>query len=339
MKKLKIAGFTALTLLGSLATSQAQAVTDAVGYVSTTLVKESFNLVGITLHEATEVSGALETVSGQALTDTDIDFSALLAANTTYILEITSGDAEGRIQEITSTDVSTNVITTPDDLTMIGTGENIAAGATYKIRKAATISSIFGATNSAGLHPATAIGDADVIWVQNGGGGYDQYFYHAGGGFPVPVAAGWKNSSIQDASNTPLIYTDGLVIQTRNTLDNTITLTGSVVDTSKKIEVTTGFNLLGTVFPVGTTLGASNLETQLTQATQISAADVIWMSDGAGGYSKFFYHSGGGFPIAVTAGWKNTSIQDASSQPIDGAIFIERQSAAGATTITTTPSF
>ncbi len=337
MKKIQIAGLTALTLLGSLTAVQAaSATTDPVGYVTTTLKADSFTLVGITLHEATEATGAFETVSGTSLTDTDIDFSALLEADTTYILEITSGDAAGVIQEITSTDASTNVLSTPDDLTALGAGNSIANGDSYKIRKAATISSIFGASNSAGLNEGTSLSLADVIWVQNGSGAFDKYFYHSGQTIPFPITEGWKNSSLTDVSNTPLIYTDGLMIQNSDITDNTLTITGTVVNTSKKIEVTTGFNLLGTVYPVGTTLASSDLNSQIQQGSSLSTADVIWMSDGAGDFNKYFYHVGQTIPFPIAAGWKNVSLADSSTQQISGAIFIERHT--GDITITT-PSY
>ncbi|MGJ8673389.1 hypothetical protein [Rubritalea sp.] len=336
-KQFKLGGIAALSLLGSLASMNAQtATTDPVGYVTVNLTGNGYNLVGLTLHEATEISGSFETVNGVQLTDDDVDFSTILEDDTSYILEITSGDASGLIQEITTTDVNTNVISTPDDLSDLGEG-SISAGAEYKIRKAATISSIFGADNSAGLLEGTSIGASDVIWVQNGSGSFNKYFYHSGQTVPFPISEGWKSSTLTDVSTLPLIYTDGLMIETNDSSDKSLTLTGSVISQAKQMVVTEGFNLLGTVFPIGTTLSASGLENDLLGGTSLGTADVLWLSNESGGFDKYFYHTGQTVPFPISAGWKNSTLSDASTQEISGAIFIERQS--GDTSITSTPSF
>jgi hypothetical protein len=338
MKKFQLGGIAALTLLGSFATSQAQAApTEPVGYVPIDRKGSSINLVGITLHEPTVAAGAFETVAGVQLTDNDVDFSSILEDGTTYVLEINTGDAAGYIQEITTNEVSSNTISTPDDLSNLGDSKGIAAGAVYKIRKASTIASIFGSDNSAGLQEGTSLSNADAIWVQNDNGTYSQYFYHSGQTLPFPISEGWKTSTFSDATNLPLIYTDGLLIETKDPTDKTLTITGSVISASKKLVVSNGINLLGMTFPVGTTLASSNLSSQLQGGTSLIDADVIWTSNGQGGYNQYFYHVGQTVPFPISEGWKTSTFSDASNIEIQGAIFVTRHG--DETEITSTPSF
>ena len=316
---------TMITLAGALLSTAVSAQTTAYskpsGYVTHTLKAGQFNLIGLTLHEPVTVSGIFETVNGTSLTDDDVDFDSTLTAGKTYILEITENTADptmvGVIQEVTSW--TGNTLTTPADLDTDG----LATGAKYQLRAAKTIADVFGANNEAGLLAATNITSADVVWLPNGSG-FDKFYYSPGGGFGGGTA-GWKDSSGQESANRPIVYTDAIFIQSRGTEDNELVITGAV-----KVEGTSlalagdAFNFLSSTFPAGSTLDNSGLEDGLTQATNITSADVVWMPDGSGGYNKYYYSPGGGFG-GGTAGWKDSSGQDAGSTPLTSAIIIQRK--------------
>ena len=55
---------------------------------------------------------------------------------------------------------------------------------------------------------------ADIVWMPNGAGGYDKFYYSPGASFPVPIAAGWKDAAGLDASQKEL--TSGIIVQRRD---------------------------------------------------------------------------------------------------------------------------
>jgi hypothetical protein len=166
-----------LFALAGLAISQslfAQVYSTPVGYHSHTLTR-GFNVLGLTLHTPVLASGNFETVNGSQLSDTELAFSPV--AGRTYILEINvAGNSSlvGTIQEIAAASISGTTITTPDNLGSLG----LAAGDTYSLRLAPTFEEVFTTVprSSGGvLDDALSAGSADIIWIPNGSGGYNQY--------------------------------------------------------------------------------------------------------------------------------------------------------------------
>ena len=175
-KKFQLGGIAALTLIGSLTSTQAQtASTDPVGYTTETL-EQGFNLIGITLHQPVIAAGVIDDVAASSVTENDVTFTdaGLLgtSGSATYILEITSGTLAGSIQDITAW--TANVLTTPDDLLAAG----LQVGDTYQIRKASTLADVFGADNSAGLQGVADFNstNADIVYLTNNSGGFDRLF-------------------------------------------------------------------------------------------------------------------------------------------------------------------
>ncbi|MBB5352536.1 hypothetical protein HNR46_002782 [Haloferula luteola] len=325
--------FTTIAALGALTVASFGATTDPVGYITQTIVGKTassdpdvFNLLGITLHGSKVVSGSLTAVTATSVS-ADIDFDTLLESGNTYVLRITSGAQDGAVVAVsdwgTSAGLDAGALeTSPNDLSAAG----VAAGDTFELRVAPTISSVFGAANEIGFAEATSITTADVVWLPTGGGGFAKYFYHPGASFPVVVAEGWKNSSGQAAGDTPIVYSDGLFVQRRSTGDISLVVTGEVILSNTQLLVEAGlFNYVGSIFPVGSTLGNSGLEANLLAATSISTADVVWLPNGSGGYNKFFYHPGASFPVVVAAGWKTSAGADASAQALTPGMIIQRR--------------
>ncbi len=333
MKHTTIATMAAL-LLGSAGlyaqgTGTTVAYTKPSGFVTHTLKAGKFNLIGLTLHEPIAISGSLDTVSGTTLTDNSVDFTSVLTAGKTYILEIIENPADpsmvGTIQEITSWTATT--LTTPQDLGADGLAGETASGANdgakYQLREVRSLHDIFGADNSAGLKASTNISGADVIWLVNGSNGFDKYYYSPGGGLGGGTP-GWKNVSGDDAGNPPIVYSDAIFVQSRSAEDINLVITGAVKVSGTALALTTGFNFVSTTFPVGATLENSGLEVDLKKATNIASADVVWIPNGSGGYTKYFYSPGGGLGGGMP-GWKDASGSDVTNVSLTSGIIIQRR--------------
>jgi hypothetical protein len=268
----------------------ADAVTTPVGYVTETLASGQFNLVGVTVHNPVLAAGVLTSADADSVEASSSDFGALLESGATYILEVEGGV----IQEITAWSGSS--LTTPDDVSgFITTGET-----TFKIRKASTISDIFGAENSAGLLPTDSFdpSQSDIVLVPSSGGGFDSFFYSTFDG-----AEGWFNAGdFSPAANAPVVYTDSLLVQVRgSSLD--LTISGEVKKDATSVFLGGGqFNYVGGIYPVGTTLMGSGLSATLqpTDAFDPSLADLVLVPIPGGGFNQYFYSSFDG-----AEGWFN----------------------------------
>ncbi|MEN8695539.1 MAG: hypothetical protein ACN4GG_04750 [Akkermansiaceae bacterium] len=294
------------------------------GYVKYDL-QNGFNYLGLTVHETVIASGIIGTPAGTTLPTSIIDLTTSLGAsdaNSKVIIEITGGDHVGYILEATAWSGA--------DFTGVAGLGSLASleGDTFQVRKATSISDLFGATNTVGLTEGT-LQTADVIWVSAGSGGFDKYFYSPGDptAFPVPIAEGWKDSVGNDASNAKINYLDGIFIQRRGSLLS-ITVFGEIKTTSTNIAIEgNGFNFFSGIYPAATTLSDSNLSTVLTHG-DLATGDIVWMPDGVSSWKKYYYTDGdpSAFPVPVTAGWKDSVGADASAIEITSGMVIQRRS-------------
>ena len=181
---------------------------DPVGSVTETIGAGFFNLIGVNLSGPVVTTGSFESADDTSATDTDADFLASLQANVNYTLIVTSGPNTGA-----NTSVSASSETTL--LTENSLSSSITSGTTYEIRKTLTISDLFGINNEAELAEALSGGttDADIIWIPNGIGGFDKYYYNETPRVWPPLSVGWKKVGgvDLDASNIPL--SGGLIIE------------------------------------------------------------------------------------------------------------------------------
>ena len=262
-----------------MAFGQTTAYTTPVGYETISLTA-GFNYMGVRLHNPIVDAGLVATISATQMTSTS-NFGAILTggAGTTYIVEFLNGS--GAIQEVTGASASGSTLLLPENVTAL-----VSAGAQYQIRAASTIASIFGATNSAGLTPGfSGPGDADVVYVPNGVGGYTQYFYDEDN-------TSWANAltnSLVNASQVPLVYTDGILVFKIGTKD--VVVSGEVKKKSVLQSASAGFNTLGTIFPVGTTLAtafSSNIGVIHPGFSGPGDADIVYVPNGAT-FTSYFY--------------------------------------------------
>ena len=255
------------------------AVSPVVGYETINL-NVGFNPIGLRFLEKPAASGTLEVIAADSVQDTDIDFSTVLDADTTYVLEIEN--ATGPLQIIDTFSGST--LTTQDDLTA-----SAAVGVSYTIRPIATIESVFGADNSAGLISGPNTTAAATIFIPDGTGGFRQFFF-AGANLLESTADG---VALATAGDIELPHDTGFAI-TSPAADSFV-VAGDLKVTNTSFPLSVGFNPLASAFPVDATIasvfGADN-SAGLTVGPNTTAADTIFVPDGNGGFSQFFFAPG-----------------------------------------------
>jgi hypothetical protein len=263
----------------------AQVYTVPVGYSTSTLAPNQFTLVSPTVHSSSIASGVLDAVSAapNTVTDNEVNFTTTLTAGATYILELPNGI----IQEVASW--SGSVLTTPENITTHVT----PATTTYKLRKAATISDVFGATNSAGLTASpdgnTAI--ADNILVYNGST-FDTVYYYNDGSF-----AGWFDAVGNAAQNKVLNYADGFYVKRVTGSNINLVFSGEIKSKPTSGVLTNGYNYLGAVAPAGLDLDSSGLKNFISQSStgNPSTVDNVLIPDGAVYRTCYYFNDGAGF--------------------------------------------
>jgi len=277
--------------------ASAQAYSKPSGYETITL-SPGFNYVGIRLHPSIVMSGTFETVGASSVTDIGADFSVLSSnPSKTFVIEI--NDGSGTLTQVLGSAASGSTINTGDNFNAAG----VANGAAYSIRPASTLSSVFGANNSAGL--ATGFGGigGDIIFVPNGAGGFDQYYYD-------DLESSWAdvNGNPVDGSAIPLVYVDSMIISSTGTVTSLV-VTGAVKTENTATAVAPGFNYLGSVYPAGATLSSTfdSAIPDLDKGFGGIGGDIFFIPNGAGGFDQYYYDD-------LESSWA-----DVTGTPINGA--------------------
>lgn len=316
-------------LASALATGLAfaqTAYTSPVGY-STVTLQQGFNNVGITLHPATKAAGDLNVTTSNSVQDTTagIDFTASLGATgTLHILEITSGPAVGLVTEIISW--TTDTITTVDDLVAAGVVGGVdGVGNTYRIRKAPTLEEIFTTNTVNGPLTDGTSATADLVYVPTGvPNQYTIYFLSGAGTFRsvIPNAL---------APNVPLVYLDGIFVNRRAAGTVDLVVSGEVKPEKAGGRMVSGFNYLGTIHPVGSTIQNSGLENFVLPGTS-ATADLIYVPTGTPNQYTIVFRSGAGT-------WRTVIPNALAPDPLNltGAIFINRKGTTNAPWAINTP--
>ncbi len=302
-----------------VAFSAETAYTTPVGYTTQTLVT-GFNNVGLTVHAPTKAAGDLNVISASSVQDTSagVNFTTSLGATgTLHILEITSGPAVGLVTEISSW--TTDTITTVDNLVTAGVvGGADGVGNKYRIRKAPTLEEIFGTAITGGPLTSGPSTTADIVYVPTGvPGAYTQYFLSGAGAFRsvAPAAA---------TPNVPIVYLDGLFVNRRASGTKDFVVSGEVKPEKAGGKLVTGFNYLGTIFPVGSTVQNSGLENFLLAGSS-TTADLIYVPTATPGQYLQVFRSAAGT-------WRTVAPAALAPDPVNfnGAIFIQRKGSTNA---------
>jgi len=321
---------TKLSLLGIIASlsavvtvsAQDSAVTKPVGYHTETILGEAFTLLGINVGNAVSAAGDFDADSAQ---DNDVDFTTLLTVGSPYTVQNTT---TGESASVTSFDA--NSLTT--------TLGNISSGDSYEIRKDSTVNDIFGENNAAGLGEGDQ-GSADVCWIPQTDGSFVQVYYDAGGFFG---SEGWKEVGGDGslAGGTVIPFTSSIFIQRRQAASIDIVFVGHVRTSASTYNLLADqFNFVNRVLPVGITLNETGIASEngpIDQGTWADGdgdtADVIWVTNGAGGYDQFYFAEGGFFGDAQ---WTKVGGDgsDQGSQELSSGFAIQKRSANSAITV------
>lgn len=336
MKKL----LTALALGIFSGYSDGQVVSPTVGFTTLNL-QTGNNFVGFNLMPSMAFQGAFTvsptdrakiSLSNTTIANDQFNPSVIDANNpSTHAIEIiTPGANAGLNTAIIDSAATGSELTLQDALP-----ESVADGSEVRIWKLWTIGDAFGTTNSAGLTSTTSANTSDLILIPTTAGGYDQFYYSAGGF----AGLGWRKvgGGNTNRSGFPIYFTDGFLILAR--AEKSITITGAVKPGQTTVVLETGNNFFSNLCPVnaggvspspqGRTLGNSNLYNAsvngLTGASSSNSADLVLIWNGTG-YSQYYYSTGG---FAGT-GWRQVGggNTDRASEPLpEGAFLILRRGA------------
>ena len=302
--KYKLPLLVGLASLAALVGVQAQtAVTDPVGYITTTIANQVGGLrgetfVGPTLVNKVEFSGAVATASGTTLNFTGTPFAAgqFGGANGPHYLEITNGTtSEGVWSDITATTASS--ITLLDNLSSF-----VAAGTTtVKIRKHHTIGSYFGATNTVGLQAGASLAAADQLVILDPSTQLPKIVFYSTDEF----APGWVDSSFNPVSDFVLAPGQGILVKrVGGTSAGTLPFvqTGYVKTGATVLPIEPGENVVSIPNAVGVTLAASGLGSVITQGASLSTADQVVVNTGNNTFDTLFFSTD-----EFAAGWVDAS--------------------------------
>ena len=198
-----------------------------------------------------------------------------------------------------------------------------------KIRPNWTLSSIFGATNQAGLQGGTA-SSADQILVYNASTAtYTTYYYQTSGIGGV----GWRklgDTTHSDQSGAFFKATDGILVKRFQSADVSFSLAGAVKLGQTAIPVAVGLNILSNVYPSGTfTLGTSGLQSSGLGGGTASTADLILIYDPVNAvYNTYYYQTSGlGGTGWRLAGDSTHADKSGVSIPFGSSILVQRKAA------------
>ncbi len=275
-------------------------------------LKKGFNYLGLRLLEKPVYHGNINRLSGKI-----IKVKNRHNINTgNYLLEVTSGLAEGTVIEASVTANLGLRITLGQNLS-----SELAVGDAFTIREPHTLASIFGEFNEAGLTSTGASGTSDQVFIPDGNGGFYRYNYSA---INFAGDRAWKNRSgnIVNPNLVTLNYTDTMIINAQS--EKTLTVEGHLKLTPTSFAITRNVNYLASCYPVGSTLesafGATN-SAGLISTGSSGNSDQIWMPDGSGGFDRYNYSA---INFAGDRAWKDRygNIINPSSIELTPAIII-----------------
>ena len=269
-----------MLLSGSgLLRAQNRGVTAPIGYRTETLEPGLFNLLSSNLNSPVAAAGDFDSVGGSTLTDTDVDFSALLSGDSLYTVKVTSGGGEGFSTVVFPDSLDPGTLFTVDDLA----GAGVTAGDSYEVRPTQTISDLFGSANEAGLQTGN-FSQADRIWNAS-----DPPFI-------TPVS--YVQDDLEDSGISSSDWQDGAGQSDEGDSSSnvggpspSISCLRRHVDTPRtttKLEGDGFFNYLSRVLPVEVTLDDSGLQTSLDTGDP-GTADIVWVPAGGGEFNQYFF--------------------------------------------------
>jgi len=255
----------------------------------------------------------------------------LSAAATPFLLEITSGVAQGRMLLVSTAAANTadTITIAPEEATRTGNLANlgIVAGAengdTYRIRPVDTLSSFFGTPETTLIRGGTSSSTADTITIVSNGQSVT-YFYNTG-----VTPNRWSRVALgnPDASNTPIPPYAGVQYARLANTPLEFIVTGKVPSGQREVSIkNSGTTILAPFWPVTQTLAQLALQNtpNWLKASAATSADTIVLS--AAGSTTTFFHDG--------TNWRRSAlgnpVANTNTVPVGAAIMINKRSQGGA---------
>ena len=337
----------------SIPATQAQetATTDPVGFVTVgitagTGTAKRNTLFSVPLLETEsidgQVAGTITGITANTISNADAGWTAgaLSQPATPYLIQITSGAAEGRMFLISSASATAGSIagsantattvtvssidSTQTDLTNLG----IAVGTdTYKIYACDTLSSFFGTPASSGVLGGANVNAADTITVVLNGAA-STYWYNT-----AVTPNRWSRSGpgSVDSSNVALLPNYGIQFGRLGNTALSFTITGQVPTVAREVSIkNSGTTLLSQYWPVSSTLASLGLQAlpNWTAGSTAATADTVILTSG-GSASTYFYNGTNWLRVAPGSPISNTT-----EIPIGSSIQIgQKGSESGYTTL------
>jgi len=347
---LPLAVITASALVvSSVQAQEATATTDPVGFVTVgiaagTGTAKRNTLFSVPLLEAESIdgqaAGVITGVTANTISNSNAGWTAgaLSQPETPYLIQITSGAAEGRMFLIASSAPTGGAISgTPNTATTVSISSTdtaqvdlstlgIQAGTdTYKIYACDTLSSFFGTPETTGVLGGSSATAADtVLAVVNGNA--TTYFYNTASNPPR-----WSRVFVgsPDSSNVALVPYYGVQYSRLASTPLSFVVTGGVPTLPRSVAVrNSGSTLLSQYWPVDSTLASLGLESVVNPGASAAAADTVILTS-AGAANTYFYDGTNWRRVFV-----GSPIADTTPVPVGSTIQVVRKgSATGFTTL------
>jgi len=307
--RFSLAALLASSVLLTGANGQTTATTEPVGFVTVGITAgtgsaKKNTLFSVPLMETEEitgqVAGTITGVTANTISNSNAGWTAgaLSQPATPFLIQITSGAAEGRLFLISSSantggaiagtaNTGTTVTVSSTDATQVNlTNLGIVAGTdTYKIFACDTLSSFFGTPASSGVQGGTSSSTADTI-VAVSNGAPSTYFYNT-------TSTKWVRQALgsPDASNVALLPYFGVQYSRLANTALSFVVTGQVPTEQRKVAVkNSGTTIVSQFWPSDTTLGTSGLSSVVTSGASATLADTVILT--ANGVASTYFYNG-----------------------------------------------
>jgi hypothetical protein len=306
--RFSLAAVFASSVLLTGANGQTTATTDPVGFVTVGITAgtgsaKKNTLFSVPLMETEEitgqVAGIITGVTANTISNSNAGWTAgaLSQPATPFLIQITSGAAEGRLFLISSSantggaiagtaNTGTTVTVSSTDAAQVNlTTLGIVAGTdTYKIFACDTLSSFFGTPASSGVQGGTSATTADTI-VAVSNGVPSTYFYST-------TSTKWVRTALgsPDSSNVALLPYFGIQYSRLANTALSFVVTGQVPTQQREVAVkNSGTTIVSQFWPSDTTLGTSGLSSVVTSGASTTLADTVILTAN-GVVSTYFYN-------------------------------------------------
>lgn len=273
-------------------------------------------------------AGRITGVGGNSITVAGAGWTAgaLSAPAAPYLIEITSGAAQGLMLLISTATASTTDTVTIDagevsrvgNLTALGIATDATNGDTFRLWPGDTLGSFFGTPETTGIRGGATSADADTVTLVVGGSALT-YFYNTAATPPRWARVGLGGGT--DASNVIIPPYSGVQYARLASTPLQFRVLGRMPVGSRKVAIkNSGTTLLAPYWPVSQTLvslGLHNLSGWKRSASSSSADTVVLTANGS---ATSYFHNG--------TNWRRvglgSSSADATLVPAGASVMINK---------------